>query len=193
LETEGFQLIDGGLFTRDFLLEGIREQDAWKALDDGAVGRIREEAARLFRNLLKIRNPTEPVTEKDLIWLLLASIGWNDLIHVQPNLSAKGRGDVPDALLFADDTAHDRARREYPIAPSRNVDVKEVVVELTSATREVARANKQIMEWLKVEFGLEKANSALADAHRMKPTILLQRFGRHCPVHRSLPFLKSSA
>ena len=108
----GFILIDGGLFTRDFLLEGICEQDAWKALDDGAVGRVRQEATRLFGNLLKIRNPTEPVTEKDLIWPLLAAIGWNDLIHVQPNLSTKGRGDVPDALLFADDGAHNRARHE---------------------------------------------------------------------------------
>jgi hypothetical protein len=105
-------LIDGGLFTRDFLLEGIREQDAWKALEDSAVGRIRGEAVRLFGNLLKIKNPTEAVTEKDLIWPLLAAIGWSDLIHVQPNLSAKGRGDVPDALLFADGGAEDRARHE---------------------------------------------------------------------------------
>ena len=105
-------MIDGGLFTRDFLLEGILDQDAWKALDDSAIGGIRAEALRLFGNLLKIRNPTEPVTEKDLIWPMLAAIGWGDLIHVQPNLSAKGRGDVPDALLFADTAAHDRARRE---------------------------------------------------------------------------------
>lgn len=105
-------MIDGGLFTRDFLLEGIRDQDPWKRLEDAAVTQLREAALGLFDNLMKIRNPTEPVTEKDLIWPLLSLIGWGDLIHVQPNLSAKGRADVPDALLFADGAAHDRARRE---------------------------------------------------------------------------------
>ena len=105
-------MIDGGLFTRDFLLEGICEQDAWKALDQNTIDRIRGEALQLFGNLLKIHHPSEPVTEKDLIWPVLAAIGWGSLIHVQPNLSAKGREDVPDALLFADAAAHDRARRE---------------------------------------------------------------------------------
>ena len=33
-------------------------------------------------------------------------------MFVQPNASFKGRSDVPDALLFADDFAHERARRE---------------------------------------------------------------------------------
>jgi hypothetical protein len=105
-------LIDGGLFTRDFLLEGIREQAAWKALDDAAIGRTRGKSVRLFGDLLKIKNPTEAVTKKDLIWPILSAIGWGDLIHVQPNLSAKGRDNVPDALLFVDSAAHGRARYE---------------------------------------------------------------------------------
>jgi hypothetical protein len=105
-------LIEGGLFTRDFLLEGIREQEAWKALDDDSIAGIRQEVLTLFGKLTKTQHPSEPVTEKDLIYPLLRTIGWGDLVHVQPNLSAKGRADVPDALLFADEDAHDRARRE---------------------------------------------------------------------------------
>jgi hypothetical protein len=105
-------LIEGGLFTRDFLLEGIREQDAWKALDDDSIAGVREDALSLFGKLLKTKHPSEPVTEKDLIYPLLRAIGWGDLVYVQPNLSAKGRADVPDALLFADDESNDRGRRE---------------------------------------------------------------------------------
>lgn len=105
-------MIEGGLFTRDFLLEGIREQEAWKALNDDSIACIRQEALKLFGKLTKTQHPSEPVTEKDLIYPLLRTIGWGDLVFVQPNLSAKGRADVPDALLFADEEAHDRARRE---------------------------------------------------------------------------------
>ncbi|RNJ47897.1 Eco57I restriction-modification methylase domain-containing protein [Methylocystis hirsuta] len=105
-------MIDGGLFTRDFLIEGITATPQWTALDPQAVDRIRSDAVSLFSNLTAIKNPTEAVTEKDLIYPLLAAIGWGDRVFVQPNASVKGRADVPDALLFADEAAHDKARKE---------------------------------------------------------------------------------
>ena len=106
-------MITGGLFTRDFLTEGILSTSRWQALDKNNVAAIRDKAAALFAKLAQIRNPSEPVTEKDLIYPLLAAIGWGDRVFVQPNASVKGRADVPDALLFADEDAHARARREW--------------------------------------------------------------------------------
>ncbi len=106
-------MITGGLFTRDFLTEGILSTPRWQALDENDVAAFRDGAAALFAKLGQIRNPSEPVTEKDLIYPLLTAIGWGDRVFVQPNASVKGRADVPDALLFADEDAHARARREW--------------------------------------------------------------------------------
>lgn len=108
----GRVLIDGGLFTRDFLIEGIASTLQWTALDSNAMDHFRSDAIVLFSKLTAIKNPTEAVTEKDLIYPLLAAIGWGDRVFVQPNASVKGRADVPDALLFADEAAHDKARKE---------------------------------------------------------------------------------
>ena len=65
------------------------------------VARVKVKAR--FVRLVTLKSPTEAVTEKDLIYPLLSATGWGDLVHVQPNASAKGRADVPDALLFADE------------------------------------------------------------------------------------------
>ena len=92
-------MLNGGLFTRDFLIEGICEQEAWTSLDDVAVAAIRARLITLFSAFGKLKNPTEAETEKELIWPLLEAIGWSD-IAVQQNLSVKRREDVPDALLF---------------------------------------------------------------------------------------------
>jgi len=108
----GAVLIDGGLFTRDFLIEGITATPQWTALDPQAIDSIRSDAVSLYSKLTALKNPSEAVTEKDLIYPLLAAIGWADHVFVQPNASMKGRADVPDALLFADDAAHDKARKE---------------------------------------------------------------------------------
>ena len=108
----GRDLITGGLFTRDFLTEGILSTPYWQALGEQPIAEIRARAATLLSQLTQIRNPSEPVTEKDLIYPLLSAIGWGERVFVQPNASVKGRSDVPDALLFADDFAHERARHE---------------------------------------------------------------------------------
>lgn len=103
-------MIRGGLFTRDFLAEGILETDAWKALDDDAVAAIEKTLRSLFTNIQAKKQPTEADTEKHLIWPTLHAIGWpENLIRIQQNLSAKGRSDVPDALLFLDEVAEKTA------------------------------------------------------------------------------------
>jgi hypothetical protein len=105
-------LINGGLFTHDFLIEGIRETELWATLTDAGVNSARVRALALFERLTTLKTPTEAVTEKDLIYPMLSNIGWNDLVFVQPNASAKGRADVPDALLFADETSLIFAKKE---------------------------------------------------------------------------------
>lgn len=111
-ERFGVELINGGLFTHDFLLEGVTETEAWGALSPAAVDDLRAQALALFQHLTAQREPSEAVTEKDLIYPLLAAIGWSDLVFVQPNASAKGRADVPDALLFGDAASLALAKRE---------------------------------------------------------------------------------
>ena len=55
-------------------------------------------------------SPNESQTEDDLIWPVLARLGWTSSLS-QQNLSARGREDVPDGLLFADGASKDRANR----------------------------------------------------------------------------------
>ena len=55
--------------------------------------------------------PNEAQTEKTFIYPVLDALGWTD-IEVQQTLSTKGRKQVPDALLFADTAARDRAVAE---------------------------------------------------------------------------------
>jgi hypothetical protein len=105
-------LIGGSLFTHDFLIEGITTTPRWESIGDDRLSQIRAEAASLFTKLTSVRNPSEAVTEKDLIYPLLEAVGWGNRVFVQPNASLRGRADVPDALLFADEASHDLARRE---------------------------------------------------------------------------------
>jgi hypothetical protein len=61
-------LINGGLFTLDFLIEGIRETDLWRALNQGRVDDFKAKALSLCTRLTTQKTPTEAVTEKDLIY-----------------------------------------------------------------------------------------------------------------------------
>lgn len=107
-------MFDGTLFTEGFLSEGIKQQDAWKRLDDASVAGIRSQINALFAAFPVKGKPTEAQTEKDLIWPLLEILGWrSDKILVQPNLSTKGRKQVPDALLFVDAADKVKANKEY--------------------------------------------------------------------------------
>lgn len=104
-------MLAGGLFTREYLFEGIKDSDAWKALDDARLAVIRSEMQKRLAGILKHKKPNEAETEKDLIWPLIEALGWTETLP-QQNLSMKGREKVPDGLLFADATAKAKAVAE---------------------------------------------------------------------------------
>lgn len=104
-------MIQGGLFTRDFLSEGILEEEAWRTLDDATVEQARSEIRELLYHLIAVRRPNEAETEKELIFPLLGVIGWRHILP-QANLSPGGRQDVPDGLMFADERAYQIAGAE---------------------------------------------------------------------------------
>ena len=105
-------MIQGGLFTRHFLNEGVLTTPQWAALEDVLLSRLHAEALDLLSRFAARKNASEAVTEKDLIYPLLSAIGWVDRVFVQPNVSLKGRADVLGALLFADAESIDRGRAE---------------------------------------------------------------------------------
>lgn len=104
-------MLRGGLFTREYLLEGIKESEAWKALDDSSLASIRAEVEKRLTAVQKLKKPNEAETESELIWPVLRAIGWNNSLP-QQNLSFGGREKVPDGLLFGDSDAKDKAAAE---------------------------------------------------------------------------------
>lgn len=93
-------MLGGHLFTRDYLLEGVKRAPQWRALDDGAFADFETNARKVLAGFPINGRPNEATTEKDLIYPVLEALGWTD-VQVQETLSAKGRKQVPDALLFA--------------------------------------------------------------------------------------------
>ena len=95
----------GSLFAHDFLRESVARLDEWRDIDAAAL-----EAAvgGVFARFPITGSPNESQTEDDLIWPVLAHLGWTASLR-QQNLSAAGRQDVPDGLLFQDAAAKDRA------------------------------------------------------------------------------------
>ena len=95
----------GSLFAHDYLQESITRLDDWRDIDAAAF----EAAVRgVFAPFPMAGSPNESQTEDDLIWPVLAHLGWTASLR-QQNLSAHGRQDVPDGLLFEDAAAKDRA------------------------------------------------------------------------------------
>ena len=101
-------MISGNLFTRDYLLEGITRSEPWTRLTVTEVSSIKKALLKHAHSLLAINKPNEAQTEKTFIYPVLERLGWND-VEVQQTLSTKGRKQVPDALLFADTSARNRA------------------------------------------------------------------------------------
>ncbi len=95
----------GSLFTSDYLTHGITDTADYAAVDTVAL------AARLTAIVDAFpaaTQPNETQTEDDLIWPVLAVLGWTDFLR-QQNLTVSGRDDVPDGLLFADAAAKAQA------------------------------------------------------------------------------------
>ena len=98
----------GSLFAEDFLSDSIVETPDWPAIGDELLDGLEAGLREVFARFPTIRTPNESQTEDDLIWPVLACLGWSASLR-QQNLSARGREDVPDGLLFAEDAAKDRA------------------------------------------------------------------------------------
>ena len=101
--------VSGALFTQDYLVEGIASTAQFGAVD---VAAMRTTLAHLFSGLPHASKPNEATTESDLIWPILGALGWSEYL-TQQNLSATGRVDVPDGLLFIDAAAKAKAN-EHP-------------------------------------------------------------------------------
>ena len=98
----------GTLFVNDFLSESIVDTPDWQAIDDDALATLEASLREVFDHFPIDGSPNESQTEDDLIWLVLVQLGWTASLR-QQNLSARGREDVPDGLLFPDESEKDRA------------------------------------------------------------------------------------
>ena len=98
----------GSLFASDFLSVRISELEEWRAIDEAELDKFEAFLEGLLRRFPTAGSPNESQTETDLIWPVLESLGWAASLR-QQNLSASGRTDVPDGLLFPDDAAKSRA------------------------------------------------------------------------------------
>ena len=95
----------GTLFTRDYLLDAIKREPDYGSVDSGEfIGKMKP----IFDAFPSERSPSEAKTEDDLIWNVLALLGWRHFER-QVNLSASGRDNVPDGLLFLDEASKSNA------------------------------------------------------------------------------------
>ena len=92
----------GSLFASDFLSDAITRLPDWQELDDASLEDLEGALRAIFDRFPAAASPNESQTEDDLIWPVLARLGWTASLR-QQNLSAFGRVDVPDGLLFSDD------------------------------------------------------------------------------------------
>ena len=98
----------GSLFANDFICESIVGTPDWKVIADSEFDALEASARDIFNVFPIAGSPNESQTEDDLIWPVLTQLGWTASLR-QQNLSAHGREDVPDGLLFRDAAAKDRA------------------------------------------------------------------------------------
>jgi hypothetical protein len=98
----------GSLFTNDFVESSIASLPDWSALTDSELAELNATVRSIFARFPVQQTPNEATTEHDLIWPILKALGWDHYL-TQQNLTASGRQDVPDALLFIDEEAKNRA------------------------------------------------------------------------------------
>ena len=101
-------VFQGSLFSNDFVQESISRVPDWASIDDGALEALRGDLRGIFDRFPTAQTPNESQTEDDLIWPILTRLGWTASLR-QQNLAARGRDDVPDGLLFQDDSIKSHA------------------------------------------------------------------------------------
>ena len=98
----------GNLFANDFLRDSVTHLDDWRNISAADLDTLESSVRDVFNGFPSAGSPNESQTEDDLIWPVLTQLGWTASLR-QQNLSAYGREDVPDGLLFPDAAAKDRA------------------------------------------------------------------------------------
>jgi hypothetical protein len=100
----------GGLFSGDFLQDSIRRLLDWSAIPTVSIESFAADLGQIYERFPIERLANESQTEDDLIWPILRRLGWNASLR-QQNLTAHGREDVPDGILFKDESAKTAANR----------------------------------------------------------------------------------
>lgn len=96
------------MFASDFVESSITSLPDWKNLSDTDIAALQSNITAIYARFPINQTPNETQTEDDLIWRVLAALGWSEYLR-QQNLTAKGRDDVPDGLLFVDTASKDNA------------------------------------------------------------------------------------
>ena len=98
----------GSLFSSDFVESSIAADFDWEALTPDQLSSTQRDIEAVFARFPTAQTPNESQTEDDLIWRIMARLGWSEHLR-QQNLTARGRQDVPDGVLYLDADAKDRA------------------------------------------------------------------------------------
>ena len=100
--------MEGRLFTRYFLTDGIKATAEWKASVDCPEGfaAFRDGISIKYQWFRQFSDPNEAVTEQELIRPALEFLGWADYL---PQQGVSRNEDIPDHLLFPDSDAKERA------------------------------------------------------------------------------------
>jgi hypothetical protein len=95
-------VFQGSLFSSDFLRDAITRAPDWREVSEPDIALLAADLRSIFARFPMDRTTNESQTEEDLIWPVLARLGWTASLR-QQNLASRGRDDVPDGLLFSND------------------------------------------------------------------------------------------
>ncbi len=106
--------MQGQLFTQDFLIRGVLETPSFEAALAHDFSDFEARLRGIYTAAGVTANSTinESQTESEIIYKVLAALGWQDDFLPQVNLSSKRREDVPDCLLFANNDKKSAALAE---------------------------------------------------------------------------------
>lgn len=127
----------GSLFTQDFLDQGICGSAAWLDIDPAQFAAFAAELQRIHARVSGDTQLNEAQTEAELITPVLQALGWHLLPQQQTN--ARGRSDVPDALLFTSAEPRQAALEEP--RPDRRYRHGGAIVESKRWSRPLDRGN----------------------------------------------------
>lgn len=102
------QSFQGSLFTSDFIASAISASSDWRSVSQEQIDSLKADLVDIFTSFPIGQTPNETRTEDDLIWPVLRRLGWMHSMR-QQNLTVRGRDDVPDGLMFANEATKHQA------------------------------------------------------------------------------------